>query len=80
MLMHYLLDERGGTHDLAYLCQRYLNDVDYEKEMMNKLDINDKGELWKAPRHITHRYVARDADRPLRLYHILKNEIEEEFS
>jgi len=62
MLLHYVLDERTGTHGLKQLAKKYLNVPDWESSL-KKYKTYDA-----VPPAILYRYNANDAVMNLRLY------------
>lgn len=53
MLMHYVLDERRGTHDLESLARYYFNAPEYDAGI-------DKRKMALVPPDRLHRYLAHD--------------------
>lgn len=77
MLMHYVLDERQGTHGLKSLAIKYTNLGDYDRELDEfKKDYCKSHKLKQdeffyslIPWDILKVYAAKDTDATLQLYH-----------
>lgn len=77
MLLHYVLDERVGTHGLKQLCSERLALPDYEKELTDfykKLRKKDKN-YGDIPQQILHKYASMDCCFTLALFNQLREEI-----
>lgn len=77
MLMHYILDERQGTHGLKSLAMKYTNLGDYDRDLDEfKTDYckahgikKDEFSYAFIPWDIIKIYAAQDTDATLQLYH-----------
>ena len=77
LLLHYALDEQRGTHDLKQLASDFLGAPDYESEV--KKYAPKKGDSFaNVPRDILYKYLAKDADYTLQLFHILRRQVDQD--
>lgn len=77
MLMHYVLDERPGTHDLKQLASTLLGAEDYESALypfIKKRGFVSYGEI---PTDILYEYLANDCDMTYQLYQTLSPNIDD---
>lgn len=85
MLMHYILDERVGTHGLKELSIIYTDLGDYDRELEEyKANYCSKNNILKGnftydliPYDILGKYAAKDAIATLRLYYLFKDKVYE---
>jgi DNA polymerase-1 len=74
MLLHYLLDEVRGTHDLKQLASDLLGAEDYDAIVKKYAGKGENG--WaKIPPHILVPYLARDADYTFQIFPILRERV-----
>jgi DNA polymerase-1 len=74
MLLHYILDERLGTHGLKQLCSTRLALPDYEADL--RAHLRRKSDSYATiPPRILYRYAGCDTCFTLRLYHRLMLEM-----
>ncbi len=73
MLMHYALDE-FPPHGLKDLSADYLGAADYAKELKPWLP-NAATPFSAVPRPVLYKYLARDCDNTLQLYHLFHEEL-----
>jgi len=74
MLMHYVLDERKGTHDLEQVAVEFCHAEPWEHEAHQYV----KESFADIPRPILYKYQGVDCDMTLRVYRALKIPYEEE--
>jgi len=60
MLAHYLLDERGGVHDLKSVCATMFGAPNWEKELEAQLKLRKTTNYGDVPRDILYKYAALD--------------------
>lgn len=76
LLMHYVLDERRGTHGLtSQLTGFYFNEPDYDDILKGHLKRPKKDSYALVPRNILYKYGAKDVDYTFRLIDILKEKL-----
>lgn len=74
MLMHYILDERIGTHGLKLLCSTRLALPDYESELHKHL--KRKSDSYRTiPSAVLFKYAGQDVCFSTRLFHRLVTEM-----
>lgn len=77
LLMHYVLDERRGTHGLtSELTGFYFNEPDYDDILKSYLKKPKKDSYALVPRKVLYKYGAKDVDYTFRLIDIFVNELE----
>ena len=77
MLLHYVLDEHTGGHGLKALAADLLGAVDYEGPLdAYKKEHKIGGDYSKIPASVLLPYLAMDADYTLRLYYLLRAQVE----
>lgn len=74
MLMHYVCDERKGTHDLESLAVEYLRAPKYKTDAKQYLPFKGAS-LANLPQGVLYEYNAGDADVTLRLLEPLRKEM-----
>jgi DNA polymerase-1 len=78
MLMHYVTDERTGTHGLKELSANFLGADNYEdklKDYIVKDELTGKTTYSQIPENILFPYLAIDCDVTLQLYKIFSMEL-----
>jgi DNA polymerase-1 len=74
MLLHYLLDEVRGTHDLKQLSSDLLGAEDYDKVVKKYAGKGENG--WaQIPASILVPYLARDADYTFQIFPLLRERV-----
>ncbi len=74
MLMHYLIDERRGKHDLLTLSQKYFNEEDYEKDM--KKSMRNKNDYYNVDRKEMYKYLAKDIVYTWKLFKLFSKKVD----
>ena len=78
LLMHFVLDERRGTHGLtSQLTGFYFNEPDYDDVLKGYLRRPKKDSYALVPRNILYKYGAKDVDYTFRLIDIFKSQLQE---
>lgn len=77
MLLHYVLDERLGTHGLKPMAAKYLGAGDYSAALDPYLDKED-GSYANIPPELLDEYHAKDCDYTLQLDNIFQQELEKD--
>lgn len=79
LLMHYVLDERRGTHGLTdQLTGFYFNEPDYDDILKGYLKRPKKDSYALVLRNVLYKYGAKDVDYTFRLINVFKTKLQEE--